>query len=302
MRLSRLWRTFTGDLPHPSEIMRQWFLGEDAGQPVVRLCLVAGQEAPHSVLVQAAAAMRSEGVVINHLVQEVFGGAVHGKVGDDDIRVQWGNGSGIVLLIVTGVSWLLSEAEREDLSYGLDQFTRYREGDTYTDDGGPSPRVRDSADAIVEVATMARLLRQADSSARAKQSERQAEAKHGRSAIRYRTGLVNAFLVHAAEVLAASGFGLLVVSSWAIFDPDHKQAAMKGFAFSAILLMAGAQILLIGRRFWPILGAAVGGTLGFVIVHWPQLEMLGYAGFVLEMVLYAWMLPLHRAALQAKRT
>ncbi|MEV5649582.1 hypothetical protein AB0L57_15145 [Nocardia sp. NPDC052254] len=294
-RLSRLWRTITGDLPHPPQIMRQWFRGENPGQPMVRLCLVAGQEAPHAILAQAATVIRREGNRIDERVP-ASGGVVHGKIGDDDIHVRWSDG--IVLVVITSESGPVSEA----LPAGLDQFVPYREGDAYAADDGPSPRVHDSAAAAARMLETAVLLRDVYARKRLEQIERQVPAIDRRSANRFRAGRAGGFLDHAAEVLGASGFGLLVVGGVAIFGPDHKQAALKCFMFAVLLLLACAQILLVERRFWPILGAAVGGTAAFTTIYWPQLQIAGYAAFLVESALYAWLLPTYRAALQAERT
>ncbi|MCC3313739.1 hypothetical protein [Nocardia africana] len=293
-KLSRLWRTVTGDLPHPPHIMRLWFRAEDPGEPVVKVCLVAGQEAPPGVLAQAATVLRDE--------EDAFaesgpapGGVVQGRIGADDIRVHWSDG--IVLVIMTGAARPVDEA----LPATLDQFVPYPEGAAYTDEDGPSSRVHDSANASARVLETAVLLREAYLRGRLEQIERQSTAKDGRRALRLRTGRVGGFLGHAAEVAGASGVGLLVVGGVNVFDPDHKQAGLKCFAFAALLFLACAQILLVERRFWPILGAAVGGTAAVLIIRWPELRIAGYAFFLVEAALYAWLLPTYRASLRAKR-
>ncbi|WP_062995535.1 hypothetical protein [Nocardia mikamii] len=288
-RLSRLWRTVTGDLPHPPHIMRQWFRGAHPGEPVVKVCLVTGQEAPHAVLAQAAKVIRREGLDERG---PAAGDVVHGKIGDDDLLVQWRDG--IVLVIMTSEYRPVTEA----LPAGLDQLVPYREGDAYSDDVGPSPRVHDSAAATAAVLEMAVRLRDAYIRGRLEQIEQ----TDRRSADRFRGVRTDDFLDRGAQVLGASGFGLLIGGGVALFDPDHAQAAVKSLLFGVTLLLCCAQILLVERRFWPILGAAVGGIIAFMIIHWPGLQIAGYAFLLVEAALYAWLLPRYRAEFRANQT
>ncbi|MFF3567869.1 hypothetical protein ACFYXQ_08810 [Nocardia jiangxiensis] len=137
MMVSRLWRTVVADLPHQSTVMRQWYRAIEEWRTVLRVRLIAGQEASRSVFAPAVEAMRTAGMEITETTSVGEVDLVHGRFPGFEVSLMWK--FGVFFLILDSGPDPAPDTSRSV----ADQFVPYLEDET-SRSAGSQQGVRDS--------------------------------------------------------------------------------------------------------------------------------------------------------------
>lgn len=235
MMVSRLWRMTVADLPHPSTVMRQWYRAIEDWRTVMRVRLIAGQEAPRSVVAPAVEAMRAAGIEIAETASVEDADLVHGTFPGFDVSLRWS--AGVFFLILDS-----GPDPAPDESRGpADQFVRYLEDEPSTSEG-PQPGVRDSEFVSRAIETLSRAYQDRDSMAWKLERNLKEELQGHLDGLERRFREADLCRELLSALLVAPGALLIIMGIFSVFRPIVP-------VFATICVLYGVLATLAWRSF-----------------------------------------------------